>query len=55
MSDLTKKEKDLLIRLSKSPKCMHNPALVREFDRYWECGQCGLVAEKRVDMRWEVV
>jgi ribosomal protein S27AE len=40
------REKQLLDKLSKPPKCMHDPKVVIEKQNHWQCGQCGLIAEK---------
>jgi ribosomal protein S27AE len=45
---LTKEEEILLRKLSKSPKCMHDPILAIERENHWQCGQCGLIAKKTV-------
>lgn len=43
---LTRDEEELLIRLSKPPKCMHDPKAVIERENHWQCGLCGLIAKK---------
>jgi hypothetical protein len=43
---LTIEEKELLNRLSKPPKCMHNPAKVIYKEKYIQCGECGFIAKR---------
>lgn len=45
MSD--KEEIDLIKRLSKPPKCMHDPENVEDCGDHWLCTKCGLRAGKR--------
>lgn len=45
---LTLEEEILLHRLSKPPKCMHDPKEVIDLGNSWQCPQCGLVAKKIV-------
>ena len=44
--ELTDEEKDLLKRLSKSPKCMHPLDKMEEKLFVWKCHKCGMMAKK---------
>lgn len=47
---LTKEEEILLKKLAPAPKCMHDPEFTIDLGRYRECGKCGLIASKGVEI-----
>lgn len=49
-SELTQEEIDLLNRLKKPPKCMHEQEYTSEDETYITCNACGLIARKSIEV-----
>jgi hypothetical protein len=45
---LTQQEEDLLKRLSKPLKCMHDPQGIEDLGDSWKCKACNFIAPKRL-------
>jgi ribosomal protein S27AE len=48
--NFTEEEQDLFDRLSSPPKCMHPLLDIKEHEKFWECGKCGLIAKKSIEI-----
>ncbi len=46
IEELTPEENRILLALSRPPLCMHDPAQSIDLEHSWQCGKCGLIAPK---------